>query len=93
MYSTDNDAEAFFWPDGGTTMFRGEKNPLAGSDPARHGGHRGLHAMRHIHYPIGRHLRPTVKEDLRNARQVRDKTFKVLSRGYEPLPAFKGYGE
>jgi Arylsulfatase A and related enzymes len=25
MYSTDNGAEAFTWPDGGTTMFRGEK--------------------------------------------------------------------
>jgi arylsulfatase len=27
MYSTDNGAEAFTWPDGGTTMFRGEKIP------------------------------------------------------------------
>jgi arylsulfatase A-like enzyme len=26
MYSTDNGAEFFNWPDGGTTMFRGEKN-------------------------------------------------------------------
>ena len=26
MYSTDNGAESFTWPDGGTTMFRGEKN-------------------------------------------------------------------
>jgi arylsulfatase A-like enzyme len=26
MYSTDNGAETFTWPDGGTTMFRGEKN-------------------------------------------------------------------
>jgi len=26
MNSTDNGAEAFTWPDGGTTMFRGEKN-------------------------------------------------------------------
>jgi arylsulfatase len=26
MYSTDNGAEVFTWPDGGTTMFRGEKN-------------------------------------------------------------------
>ena len=25
MYSTDNGAEFFSWPDGGTTMFRGEK--------------------------------------------------------------------
>jgi arylsulfatase A-like enzyme len=26
MYSTDNGAEVFTWPDGGTTMYRGEKN-------------------------------------------------------------------
>src|SRR3954469_9491093 len=26
MYSTDNGAETFPWPDGGTTVFRGEKN-------------------------------------------------------------------
>ena len=26
MYATDNGAETFTWPDGGTTMFRGEKN-------------------------------------------------------------------
>jgi arylsulfatase A-like enzyme len=26
MYSSDNGAESFTWPDGGTTMFRGEKN-------------------------------------------------------------------
>jgi arylsulfatase len=26
MYSTDNGAETFTWPDGGTTMFKGEKN-------------------------------------------------------------------
>ncbi|MBS1214958.1 MAG: arylsulfatase [Proteobacteria bacterium] len=25
MYSTDNGSESFSWPDGGTTMFRGEK--------------------------------------------------------------------
>jgi arylsulfatase A-like enzyme len=26
VYSTDNGSESFSWPDGGTTMFRGEKN-------------------------------------------------------------------
>ena len=30
MYSTDNGAEMFTWPDGGTTMFRGEKNTQLG---------------------------------------------------------------
>ena len=48
MYSTDNGAEFFNWPDGGTTLFRGEKNtngkaataslahPLARRHQARH---------------------------------------------------------
>jgi hypothetical protein len=26
IYTTDNGAETFTWPDGGTTPFRGEKN-------------------------------------------------------------------
>ena len=30
MYSTDNGAETMTWPDGGTTMFRGEKNTQLG---------------------------------------------------------------
>ena len=30
MYSTDNGAEIITWPDGGTTMFRGEKNTQLG---------------------------------------------------------------
>ncbi|MDZ7624364.1 MAG: sulfatase-like hydrolase/transferase [Ignavibacteriaceae bacterium] len=30
MYSTDNGSESFSWPDGGTTMFRGEKNTQVG---------------------------------------------------------------
>ena len=53
MYSTDNGAETFTWPDGGTTMFRGEKNTqlgrrlpradphqVAGRDQAGHGDQR-----------------------------------------------------
>jgi arylsulfatase A-like enzyme len=55
MYSTDNGAEFFSWPDGGTTMFRNEKatqweggfrvptrDPLARRDRARHGHQRDL---------------------------------------------------
>ena len=40
IYTTDNGAETFSWPDGGTTPFRGEKEhqlgrqlPRAGDDP------------------------------------------------------------
>ncbi len=57
MYSTDNGAESFTWPDGGTTMFRGEKNTqweggyrvpcrhsLARRHQARHGHQRDRRA-------------------------------------------------
>ena len=55
MYSTDNGAEKFTWPDGGQSPFRGEKNtnweggyrvpvrhPLARRDQARHRPQRHL---------------------------------------------------
>ena len=60
MYSTDNGAETFTWPDGGTTMFRGEKNTQLGRrlpradddqvarrDQARHGDQRHRRARGH----------------------------------------------
>ena len=60
MYSTDNGAECFTWPDGGTTPFRGEKNenweggyrvPCAikwpGADRARHDQQRSVLTRRH----------------------------------------------
>jgi arylsulfatase A-like enzyme len=44
MYSTDNGAEFFNWPDGGSTMFRGEKNTQwEGGFPRPH------------RYPLARH--------------------------------------
>lgn len=61
MYSTDNGAEAFTWPDGGTTMFRGEKNTQReggyrvpamirwpGTHPARHGDQQDHRPPRYV---------------------------------------------
>ncbi|MBK9088224.1 MAG: arylsulfatase [Holophagales bacterium] len=106
MYSTDNGAESFTWPDGGTTMFRGEKNTNW------EGGYR-VPAM--IRWPgvvkpgtivneIGSHEDwlptflaaagdTTVKEDLLKGRKVGDTTFKVHLDGYNLLPALKGAAE
>lgn len=106
MYSTDNGAEFFSWPDGGTTMFRGEKATQW------EGGFR-VPAM--IRWPgvikpgtvindIGAHEDmlttllaaagdTTVKEDLLKGRKVGNRTFKVHLDGYNLLPALKGEAE
>jgi arylsulfatase len=103
MYSTDNGAETMSWPDGGTTMFRGEKNTNW------EGGYR-VPAM--IKWPgvikpgtvindIGAHedMLPTllaaagdanVKQDLMKGRAVRGMNYKVHLDGYDLGPALKG---
>jgi arylsulfatase len=103
MYSTDNGAEFMAWPDGGSTMFRGEKNTQW------EGGFR-VPAM--IRWPgvikpgtvindffahedmiptlLAATGDTTVKEDLLKGRKFGDTTFKVHLDGYNLLPYFKG---
>ena len=106
MYSTDNGAETMSWPDGGTTMFRGEKNTNW------EGGYRVPCAIRWpgvikpgtVVNDIGAHedMLPTllaaagdttVVEDLKKGRKVGDMTYKVHLDGYNLMPALKGEGE
>lgn len=106
MYSTDNGAEFMSWPDGGSTMFRGEKNTQW------EGGYRvpcvirwpGVIKPGTIINDIGAHedMLPTllaaagdttVKEDLVKGRKVGNTTYKVHIDGYNLLPALKGDGE
>ena len=103
MYSTDNGAEAMSWPDGGTTVFRGEKNTNW------EGGYRVPCAIRWpgvikpgtIINDVASHedMLPTLMaaagdntltEDLLKGRKVGDSTFKVHIDGYNLMPAFKG---
>jgi arylsulfatase A-like enzyme len=103
MYSTDNGAESMSWPDGGTTMFRGEKNTNW------EGGYRvptlikwpGVIKPGTIINDIGAHedMLPTilaavgdttVKEDLLKGRTVGGMTYKVHLDGYNLMPALKG---
>jgi arylsulfatase len=103
MYSTDNGAETFTWPDGGTTMFRGEKNTQW------EGGYRvptvirwpGVIKPGTVVNDIGAHEDmlttflaaagdKTVKEDLLTGRTSGDRTFKVHLDGYDLGPALKG---
>jgi arylsulfatase len=106
MYSTDNGAETFTWPDGGTTMFRGEKNTQW------EGGYRvptvirwpGVIKPGTINNEIVSHedMLPTllaaagagnVKEELLKGKKVGNTTFKVHIDGYNLLPALKGQGD
>jgi arylsulfatase len=103
MYSSDNGAEFFNWPDGGTTMFRGEKNTQW------EGGYRvptmirwpGVIKPGTVINDFGAHedMLPTllaaagdtkVKEDLLKGRKTGAMTYKVHLDGYNLLPFFKG---
>lgn len=106
MYSSDNGAEAFTWPDGGTTMFRGEKNTQW------EGGYRvptlirwpGVIEPGTIINDVAAHedMFPTlvaaagdatVKEDLLQGRTVGDTDYKAHLDGYDLTDAFLGEAE
>jgi arylsulfatase A-like enzyme len=103
MYSTDNGAETFTWPDGGTTMFRGEKNTQW------EGGYRvptmikwpGVIKPGTVINDIGAHedMLPTLvtaaggknfKEDLKKGASFGGRNYKVHLDGYDLGPALRG---
>jgi arylsulfatase len=105
MYSTDNGAEVFTWPDGGATPFRGEKNTNW------EGGYRVPAAIRWpgvikpgtIINDIVAHedMMPTllaaagvpdVKEKLLKGHKIGEETFKVHLDGYNQMDHFAGKG-
>jgi arylsulfatase len=103
MYSTDNGAECMSWPDGGTTVFRGEKNTQW------EGGYRVPCAIRWpgvikpgtLVNEIGSHEdmlttilaaagEPDVTEKLLKGHKAIGRDYKVHLDGYNLLPALKG---
>jgi arylsulfatase len=103
MYSTDNGAESFTWPDGGTTMFRGEKNTNW------EGGYRVPTAIRWpgtikpgtVVNDIGAHEdmlptllaaagNPNVAQELLQGLQIGGRSYKVHLDGYDLGPALRG---
>jgi len=105
MYSTDNGAEVFTWPDGGTTPFRGEKNTNW------EGGFRVPAAIR---WPglikpgtvlngivaqedmlptlMAAAGEPNIKEKLAKGLKVGNETFKIHLDGYNQMDYFAGKG-
>jgi arylsulfatase len=105
MYSTDNGAETFTWPDGGTTMFKGEK--ITNWE----GGYRvptmirwpGVIKPGTVLNDIGAHedMLPTLlaaagdksaAADLLKGRKIGKTTYKVHLDGYDLGPALRGEG-
>ena len=103
MYSTDNGAETFSWPDGGTTPFRGEKNTNW------EGGYRvpsiikwpGVIKPGTVLNGVGAHedILPTllaavgdpdIKGKLMKGHAIGGTTYKVHLDGYNLLPWLKG---
>ena len=106
MYSSDNGAETFTWPDGGTTMFRGEKNTQW------EGGYRvptlirwpGVIQPGTVINEVAAHadMLPTfltaagdatVVEDLKKGRTIGGRSYKVHLDGYDLGPALKGQAD
>jgi len=105
MYSTDNGAEVFTWPDGGSTPFRGEKNTNW------EGGFRVPTAIRWpgvikpgtvlndivahedmVPTLVAAAGEPDIKEKLKKGHQVGQETFKVHLDGYNQMDYFAGKG-
>jgi arylsulfatase A-like enzyme len=106
MYSTDNGAEKFGWPDGGTSPFRGEKNtgweggfrvPCAIKWPGviKPGTvDNNIYAMEDM-LPtlVAAAGVPDAKEQLLKGMKVGDKTFKVHLDGYNITDSLAGKAE
>ena len=103
MYSTDNGAESFSWPDGGTTPFRNEKSTNW------EGGYRvpsiikwpGVIKPGSVHNDVFAHEdvlptimaavgQPDIAQKLKAGTTVGGKTYKVHLDGYNLMPYLKG---
>ncbi len=106
MYSSDNGAESFSWPDGGTTPFRGEKNdnweggfrvPLLLRWPGKiDPGTQFNEIISHLDwFPTfaGALGDDDIKEELKDGTRFGNKKFKVHLDGYNLLPYIEGKTE
>ena len=103
VYSTDNGAETFTWPDGGTTPFRGEKNtnweggfrvPMAVRWPGvvepGSVSNEIVSQMDWLPTIMAAVGEPNIKEQLLSGHTAGGATFKVHLDGYNLLPYLRG---
>ena len=106
IYSTDNGAEKFSWPDGGTSPFRGEKAttweggirvPLMvrwpGKIPAGVVSNEIISHEDWVPTLMSAIGEPGIKEKLLKGHRANDKRFKVHLDGYDFLPYLTGEAE
>ena len=103
IYTTDNGAEKFTWPDGGTSPFRGEKAttweggiriPFMIKWPGRIQGGQVSNEILSLEDMLPTLAaaagEPDIKQKLLNGYQAGDKSFKVHLDGYNLLPNLTG---
>jgi arylsulfatase len=105
IYTTDNGAETFTWPDGGTTPFRGEKNTnwegsyrvpaiirWPGLVPPRTEINQIFSAEDWVQTLMAAAGEPDIKEKLLKGYNAGGKTFKVHLDGYDQRDLLAGKG-
>ena len=105
IYTTDNGAETFTWPDGGTTPFRGEKNtnwegsyrvPALVRWPGLVQPHTEINqifsAEDWMQTLMGAAGEPNIKDKLLKGYSIGGKTFKVHLDGYDQRNLLAGKG-
>ncbi len=106
MYSTDNGAETFTWPDGGTIPFYGEKNttweggfrvPMAvrwpGKIKAGQVSNEIISQQDWLPTLLAAAGNDNIKEELLNGKSANGRSYKVHLDGYNFLPNFTGKGK
>lgn len=106
IFTTDNGAEVFTWPDGGMTPFRGTKGQILEggmrvpmlvqwpsgipSGVVENGLMSGLDWFPTLVAAAGN---PNIVSELKNGKTIDDKTYKVHLDGYNQLDMLTGQGE
>jgi arylsulfatase len=103
VFATDNGAEKFSWPDGGTSPFRGEKGlgweggfraPLAIRWPGKIASNQVLNGIISLEDIVPTIMAaagvPDIKERLLEGHQAGEKHFRVHLDGYNQLPYLTG---
>jgi len=106
IFTTDNGAEKFSWPDGGTSPFRGEKGlgweggfraPFVMRWPGRIPAGQALNGVFSLEDVVPTIMAaagvPDVKEKLLTGHRAGDKTYKVHLDGYNQLPYLSGQSQ